>query len=288
MKHSDYIVRPGSKVSLKKFDPDSHGEFKNKEAAGEKLQKDIEELARLQDVFYAADTYSLLIIFQAMDAAGKDGAIKHVMSGLNPQGCQVASFKSPSAKELDHDYLWRSNLMLPERGRIGIFNRSYYEEVLVVRVHPEILDTQKLPRKLKKDGIWKRRYREINNFEEYLHNNGTRIVKFFLHVSKDEQKKRFMERIETPAKNWKLSPADVKERAFWDDYERAYEEMLTQTSSPHAPWYVVPADLKWFTRAVIADVLVKTMKSLHLHYPKPDNSHMEALAESKKALEAEK
>lgn len=288
MKHSDYVVRQGRKVSLKNFDPDDHGEFKKKEEAAEKLRKDIEKLAELQDIFYAADTYSLLIIFQAMDAAGKDGAIKHVMSGLNPQGCQVASFKSPSAKELDHDYLWRSNIMLPERGRIGIFNRSYYEEVLVVRVHPGILDSQKIPEKLKTADIWKRRYREINNFEKYLHDNGTRIVKFFLHVSKDEQKKRFLERINTPAKNWKLSPADVKERAFWDDYEHAYEEMLSQTSTKHAPWYVVPADRKWFTRAVIADVLVKTMKSLHLHYPKPDKAHTEALAESKKVLEAEK
>ncbi len=288
MKHSDYIVRPGRKISLKDFDPDDHGEFKNKEEAAEKLSKDIAKLSELQDIFYAADTYSLLIIFQAMDAAGKDGAIKHVMSGVNPQGCQVASFKSPSAKELDHDYLWRSNIMLPERGRIGIFNRSYYEEVLVVRVHPQILDAQKLPAELKKNGIWKRRYQEINNFEEYLHNNGTRIVKFFLHVSKDEQKKRFLERINNPAKNWKLSPADVKERAFWDDYECAYEEMLARTSTRNAPWYVVPADRKWFTRAVIADVLVKTLQSLHFHYPKPDKTQLEHLEEAKKILETEK
>ena len=288
MKHSDYLVKPGSKVSLKKFDPDDHGEFESKEEAAEKLRKNIEKLAELQDIFYAADTYSLLIIFQAMDAAGKDGAIKHVMSGLNPQGCQVASFKSPSVNELDHDYLWRTNIMLPERGRIGIFNRSYYEEVLVVRVHPRILDAQKLPEKLKKDGIWKRRYREINSFEQYLTDNGTKIVKFFLHVSKDEQKKRFLERINNPAKNWKLSPSDVKERAFWDDYERAYEEMLSQTSTEQAPWYVVPADRKWFTRTVIADVLVKTLKSLHFQYPVPDKAHLAALQESKATLEAEK
>ena len=287
MKHSDYIVRPGRKVSLKSFDPDDHGEFKNKEEAAEKLKNDIETLAELQDIFYAANTYSLLIVFQAMDAAGKDGAIKHVMSGLNPQGCEVASFKSPSAKELDHDYLWRSNIALPERGRIGIFNRSYYEEVLVVRVHPAILGAQKLPQKLKKDGIWKRRFREINNFEEYLHNNGTKIVKFFLHVSKEEQKKRFIERINNPSKNWKLSPADVKERAYWDDYQNAYEEVLASTSTEHAPWYVVPADRKWFTRAVIADVLVKTLESLHFTYPKMGKTQMEALGEAKKTLEAE-
>jgi len=287
MKHSDYIVRPGKKVNLKSFDPGDHGEFKNRKEAAGKLQNDIEKLSRLQEVFYAADTYSLLIIFQAMDAAGKDGAIKHVMSGLNPQGCQVASFKSPSAREMDHDYLWRSNLMLPERGRIGIFNRSYYEEVLVVRVHPSILEAQKLPQKLKKNGIWKRRFREINNFEEYLHNNGTKIVKFFLHVSKEEQKKRFLERIDNPSKNWKLSPADVKERAFWDDYQKAYEEMLGATSTDHAPWYVVPADCKWFTRAVIADVLVKTLKSLHFCYPELGKAQRESLEESKRILDAE-
>jgi len=287
MKHSDFLVKPGRKVSLKNFDAGAHGEFASKEAASEKLAEDIGTLAGLQDIFYASDTYSLLIIFQAMDAAGKDGAIKHVMSGLNPQGCQVASFKSPSSHELDHDYLWRSTIMLPERGRIGIFNRSYYEELLVVRVHPQILDAQKLPEKLKTDGIWKRRYREINNYEQYLADNGTKIVKFFLHVSKDEQKKRFLERINNPAKNWKLSPADVKERAFWGDYERAYEEMLAHTSTEAAPWYVVPADRKWFTRTVIADVLVKTLKALHCHYPEPDKSHLAALQDAKKILDAE-
>jgi len=287
MKHSDFLVKPGRKVSLENFDPDAHGEYESKAEASEKLADDIKTLAELQDIFYAADTYSLLIIFQAKDAAGKDGAIKHVMSGLNPQGCQVSSFKTPSARELDHDYLWRSNIALPGRGMIGIFNRSYYEEVLVVRVHPDVLDAQKLPEKLKTDAIWKRRYREINNFEQYLSDNGTKIVKFFLHVSKDEQKKRFLERINTPEKNWKLSPADVKERAYWDDYDRAYEEMLAHTSTECAPWYVIPADRKWFTRAAIADVLVKTLKSLHFHYPTPDKDHLAALEESKKILEAE-
>lgn len=287
MKHSDYLVKPGRKVSLKNHDAAAHGSFASKEDAADKLAEDIRTLAELQDIFYASDTYSLLIIFQAKDAAGKDGAIKHVMSGLNPQGCQVASFKSPSATELDHDYLWRSTIALPERGHIGIFNRSYYEELLVVRVHPQILNAQKLPEKLKKNGIWKRRFQEINNYEQYLTDNGTKIVKFFLHISKDEQKRRFLERINTPAKNWKLSPADVKERAYWDDYERAYEEVLAHTSTESAPWYVVPADHKWFTRAVIADVLVKTLKSLHSHYPTPDKAQLSSLQESKKSLEAE-
>ncbi len=287
MTHSDFLVKPGRKVSIKDFDTGSHGEFESKEAAAETLARDIKTLSDLQDVFYASGTYSLLIIFQAMDAAGKDGAIKHVMSGLNPQGCQVASFKSPSPHELQHDYLWRSTLMLPERGRIGIFNRSYYEEVLVVRVHPKILEAQKLPETLKQDGIWKRRYQEINNFEQYLTDNGTKIVKFFLNVSKEEQKKRFLERINNPSKNWKLSPADVKEREFWDDYQRAYEEMLAHTSTEAAPWYVVPADRKWYSRAVIADVLVKTLKSLKCHYPTPGESQLVALQEAKKTLDAE-
>ena len=235
MNHKDFHVAPGKKVRLKSYDTSQHGAFKDKDAARDKLEKDIAHMSELQDVFYAADSYSLLIIFQAMDAAGKDGAIKHVMSGLNPQGCQVAAFKSPSARELDHDYLWRSNIFLPERGRIGIFNRSYYEEVLAVRVHPEFLAAQKLPAKLSKGKIWKRRFQEINNFEQYLSDNGTKVVKFFLHVSKDEQKKRFLERIENPAKNWKLSPSDVKERAHWDAYQEAYEDMLSHTSTEDSP-----------------------------------------------------
>lgn len=287
MNHANYLVRPGKKVRLKDHSPADHGSFKDKEEAALKLRKDIEKLSELQDIFYAADTYSLLIIFQAMDAAGKDGAIKHVMSGLNPQGCQVASFKAPSALDLDHDYLWRANIHLPERGRIGIFNRSYYEEVLVVRVHPQILENQKLPKSLKKEGIWKRRFREIRNFEEYLTHNGTKIVKFFLNVSKDEQKKRFLERINNPAKNWKLSTADVKERAFWDDYQHAYEEMLSQTSTADSPWYIIPADRKWYSRALIADILVKTLKSLHFSYPVPNETQMAQLAEAKQSLDSE-
>ena len=288
MNHSHYLVSPGGKFHLSECRPDAHESFKDKDEAAEKLAEDIESMRKLQDVFYAADTYSLLIIFQAMDAAGKDGAIKHVMSGLNPQGCQVASFKAPTSTELDHDYLWRSSMALPERGRIGIFNRSYYEEVLVVRVHPAILDAQKLPDKLKGDAIWKRRYEEINNYERYLTNNGTRIVKFFLNVSKEEQKRRFFARIDDPAKNWKLSPADVKERGYWDDYQHAYEEMLRATSTAEAPWYVVPADRKWYSRAVIADVIVKTLESLHLAYPTPNAGQLAAIQESRTVLENEK
>lgn len=287
MNHKDFLVAPGKKVRLKSYDTSEHGDFKDKDAAREKLEKDIARMSELQDVFYAADSYSLLIIFQAMDAAGKDGAIKHVMSGLNPQGCQVAAFKSPSPRELDHDYLWRSNIFLPERGRIGIFNRSYYEEVLVVRVHPEFLAAQKLPDKLSKGAIWKRRFQEINNYEKYLADNGTKVVKFFLHVSKDEQKKRFLERIENPAKNWKLSPSDVKERAHWDAYQEAYEDMLSHTSTEHAPWYIVPADKKWFTRVVIADVVVKTLKALNLKYPEVVPNQRAQLEESRAILLAE-
>lgn len=287
MKICDLRVEPGKKVKLGDFDTSDKGDFANKEAAQEKLASDIARMAELQDVFYAADTYSLLIIFQALDAAGKDGAIKHVMSGLNPQGCQVAAFKSPSARELDHDYLWRCNLFLPERGRIGIFNRSYYEEVLVVRVHPEFLDSQKLPEPLKEGNIWKRRFREINNYERYLTDNGTKIIKFFLHLSKEEQKKRFMERIENPAKNWKLSPSDVKERAHWDEYTAAYEDMLENTSTEHAPWWVVPADRKWYSRVVISEVIVRALEKLDLKYPKLDEKGLAALEESRKALEAE-
>jgi PPK2 family polyphosphate:nucleotide phosphotransferase len=287
MNHKDFLVAPGKKVRLKSYDTSQHGDFKDKDAAREKLEKDIGRMSELQDIFYAADSYSLLIIFQAMDAAGKDGAIKHVMSGLNPQGCQVAAFKSPSARELDHDYLWRSNIFLPERGRIGIFNRSYYEEVLAVRVHPEFLAAQKLPAKFSTGKIWKRRFQEINNFEKYLTDNGTKVVKFFLHVSKDEQKKRFLERIENPAKNWKLSPSDVKERAHWDAYQEAYEDMLSHTSTEGAPWYIVPADKKWFTRVVISDVIVKTLKALNLKYPEVVPNQRAQLEESRAILLAE-
>ena len=287
MKSSPFLVPPGKKIKLSDYDPGYHGEFKDKDAAQERLQKDITRMSELQDVFYASDTHSLLIIFQALDAAGKDGAIKHVMSGLNPQGCQVASFKSPSANELDHDYLWRSNLHLPERGRIGIFNRSYYEEVLVVRVHPEYLEAQRLPDRPKGDKIWKQRYREINNLEKYLTDNGTRVLKFFLNISKDEQKKRFLERINRPVKNWKLSPMDVKERGYWDQYQIAYEEMLNHTSTKHAPWHVIPADRKWFSRVAIANVIVKALESMKLKYPELNEHQRTQLEESRTLLEQE-
>jgi len=287
MKSSPFLVPPGKKIKLSDYDPGYHGEFKDKDAAQERLQKDITRMSELQDVFYASDTHSLLIIFQALDAAGKDGAIKHVMSGLNPQGCQVASFKSPSANELDHDYLWRSNLHLPERGRIGIFNRSYYEEVLVVRVHPEYLEAQRLPDRPKGDKIWKQRYREINNLEKYLTDNGTRVLKFFLNISKDEQKKRFLERINRPEKNWKLSPMDVKERGYWDQYQIAYEEMLNHTSTKHAPWHVIPADRKWFSRVAIANVIVKALESMKLKYPELNEHQRTQLEESRTLLEQE-
>lgn len=287
MKITEFQVGSGKKFSLKDWSPSDHGGFASKDAAKEKLESDIARMAELQNVFYAADTYSLLIIFQAMDAAGKDGAIKHVMSGLNPQGCQVASFKSPSSRELDHDYLWRCNIFLPERGRIGIFNRSYYEELLAVRVHPEYLAAQRLPQELSKGNIWKRRFEEINNYERYLTNNGTKVLKFFLNVSKDEQKRRFYERIENPAKNWKLSPSDVKERAFWNEYQHAYEDMIGHTSTKEAPWYVIPADKKWFSRVAIANVIVKTLESLDLQYPVLNKKQQEALQASRAILDAE-
>ena len=231
--------------------------------------------------------YSLLIILQAMDAAGKDGTIKHVMSGVNPQGTQVTSFKAPSDEELDHDYLWRNFKTLPERGRIGIFNRSYYEEVLVARVHPEILDRQRIPPELKGKGIWKQRFEEINNFEKYVTHNGTVVLKFFLNVSKGEQKKRFLERIDLPEKNWKFSPFDVQERGRWDDYQAAYEDMFNHTSTEHAPWYIVPADHKWFTRLAVAAVIYQTMKDLKLEYPTVSDEHKQGLLKARELLENE-
>jgi PPK2 family polyphosphate:nucleotide phosphotransferase len=229
----------------------------------------------------------VLLVFQAMDAAGKDGVIKHVMSGLNPQGCQVASFKAPSPEDLDHDYLWRCQRHLPERGRIGIFNRSYYEEVLVVRVHPDFLQAQKIPPSLAAKDIWKRRYRDIRGFERYLSGNGVLIRKFFLHVSREEQRRRFLERIETPEKNWKFSSADVKERGFWDRYMEAYEEMIRHTATPEAPWYVVPADHKWFARAVVAGAVIEALDSLDLAYPKVSKAKRKELSAAKEALLSE-
>jgi PPK2 family polyphosphate:nucleotide phosphotransferase len=287
MNHEPFLAPPGKKIKLKDYDPGFTGKFKEKDNAQAKLNDDIERLATLQDVLYAQNTWAVLVVFQAMDAAGKDSAIKHVMSGINPQGCQVFSFKAPSAEELDHDYLWRCLKALPERGRIGIFNRSYYEEVLVVRVHPQILRAQKIPAPLKGKDIWKHRYEDINAVEQYLTRNGVVILKFFLHVSKKEQKGRFLERIDTPEKNWKFSLADVKEREHWNEYMKSYEEMITATSTSWAPWYIVPADHKWFTRVAIADIMVRTMKSLDLRYPLMSDEHKKDLAAARKMLESE-
>ena len=281
------LVPPGKKIDLKRdYNPGFSVKMTKAEAAA-MLQKGIQELAEFQDKLYAQDTYSLLIIFQALDAAGKDGTIKHVMSGLNPQGCQVHSFKGPSAEELDHDYLWRCVKALPERGRIGIFNRSYYEEVLVARVHPEILEKQKLPPEYKDKQIWKRRFEEINNFERYLTHNGTTVLKFFLNVSKKEQKRRFLERVDLPEKNWKFSSSDVKERACWKAYMDAYEDMFNHTSTKWAPWVIVPADTKWFTRLAVAYGIFRTLRRLKPDYPTVSEEHRQELLKAKEMLEQE-
>ncbi|OUL31320.1 hypothetical protein BV372_20380 [Nostoc sp. T09] len=288
MNHDAFIVKPGSKISLQKqYDPAYKGDYQQKADAEGKLQADIQRLASYQDILYAQNTYALLIIFQAMDAAGKDSTIKHVMTGVNPQGCQVFSFKAPSAEELDHDYLWRSVKALPERGRIGIFNRSYYEEVLVVRVHPGILQNQQLPHLPKGNQIWQQRFEEINNFEKYLVNNGIIILKFFLNVSKSEQRKRFLARIESPEKHWKFSANDIRERAFWDDYMSAYEETFRHTSTEWAPWYIIPADRKWFTHLAVADIIGTKLKELNLKYPTVSEEHEQKLLQAKQMLEDE-
>jgi PPK2 family polyphosphate:nucleotide phosphotransferase len=281
-----YCITKGKEFKLKHVDPADTGDFpkKDKEKAKKALARGIKALTALQDVLYAQDQYSVLLIFQAMDAAGKDGAIKHVMSGINPQGCEVASFKTPTSTDLDHDYLWRCNLHLPQRGRIGIFNRSYYEEVLVVKVHPEFLQGQKIPGSLVNDDIWENRYREIRDYEKYLTNNGTVILKFFLHLSKDEQKARFLERIDNPEKNWKFSANDSKERAYWNEYMDAYEQMICNTAAKHAPWYVIPADNKWYTRLVVAAALIDAIGSLDLSYPKVDKKKLAELEEARKTL----
>jgi PPK2 family polyphosphate:nucleotide phosphotransferase len=276
-----YRVTKGKKLRLADFDPgDTSGlgsEFKAE--SKELMQRGMGLLTDLQDKLYAQDRWGVLLIFQAMDAAGKDGAIKHVMSGINPQGCQVYSFKSPSAEELDHDFLWRTSRCLPERGRIGIFNRSYYEEVLAVRVHPQFLAKQKLPAGLVTDHIWEERFEDIAAFERYLTRNGVCVRKFFLHVSKKEQKKRFLVRLDDSEKNWKFSAADIRERGFWDAYQNAYEDMIRHTAAEHAPWFVVPADKKWFTRLVVMAAVVDALQSLDLAYP-------EVTAEQKQALKA--
>ena len=282
-----FRVTKGKDFRLKDINPNDTLDFtkdEHKPRAKEVLAMGVTALAELQDKLYAQDKWGVLVIFQAMDAAGKDGAIKHVMSGVNPQGCQVYSFKSPSAEDLDHDYLWRCMKSLPNRGHIGIFNRSYYEEVLVVRVHPEFLAKQKLPPKLVGKRIWEERFEDIRNFEQYLARNGVIVRKFFLHVSKKEQKRRFLGRIEDPLKNWKFSSNDASERDFWDDYMEAYEAMIQETATKHAPWYVVPADNKWFTRVVVASAVIDALASLDLAYPEVGEAKLKELAAAKKKL----
>lgn len=280
------VVNPGGKVKLRDYDTAYTGKFKKGQAKAI-LPMEIRQLAAYQDMLYAQNVYALLIIFQAMDAAGKDSTIKHVMSGINPQGCQVFGFKQPSAEELDHDYLWRSFKALPERGRIGIFNRSYYEEVLVVRVHPEFLAKQQLPPRAKGRQIWKRRFEEINNFEKYLVNNGILVLKFFLHVSKEEQKRRFLERIDRPEKNWKFSISDAHERGYWKAYMKAYEDAISHTNTGWAPWHIIPADKKWFARLAVAYFIREKMRSLELTYPEVEPNHLQRLQEAKLLLEQE-
>jgi len=279
-----FRVRPGVPVRLRRYAMDDTRPFKHKRKAVGKLKAGLDRLVKLQELLYAQDRWSILLVFQGMDAAGKDSAIKHVMSGLNPQGTQVYSFKRPSEEELDHDYLWRSVKALPERGRIGIFNRSYYEEVIVVRVHPEILGAEKLPPAPVTSRLWMHRYEDINAFERHLSRNGTIIRKFFLHVSKDEQRRRLLERLEEPAKKWKFQPGDLDERDRWDDYRRAYEQMLSRTSTRHAPWFVVPADHKWFTRLAIAELVAEALEGLGLAFPKPSKEQLVALAEARNRL----
>jgi PPK2 family polyphosphate:nucleotide phosphotransferase len=279
-----YRIDHGKNFKLKDYDPADTGHWRSKEHAEEEIQEGIARMADLQDQLYAQDRWSVLLIFQALDAAGKDGVIKHVMSGVNPQGCQVYSFKAPSEMELQHDFLWRTTRDLPERGHIGIFNRSYYEEVLVVRVHSNILKGEKMPDSLVTKNIWQERFEDIHAFERHMARNGTVIRKFFLHLSKKEQERRFLARLEEPEKNWKFSDADIREREFWDDYQKAYEDMIRNTSSKHAPWYVVPADHKWFTRLVVSAVIVHTLGSLKLTYPKVDAAKRKEVEAAKKLL----
>jgi PPK2 family polyphosphate:nucleotide phosphotransferase len=282
-----YRVDDGSKFRLRDHDPRDTGDWRDKKQARERLQEGCRRLTELQGVLYAQDRHALLLIFQAMDGAGKDGVIKHVMSGLNPQGCQVFAFKQPSDEELDHDFLWRTTRALPERGRIGVFNRSYYEEVLIVRVHPKILGRQKLPKGAVTDDIWRRRFDSINDLEAHLARNGTVVRKFFLNISREEQRERFLARLDEPEKHWKFSLADVEERKHWDRYMDAYEDMIRHTSTKEAPWYVVPADRKWFARLVVADAIVDTLESLDLHYPKVDDAKRAELDAARKLLEAD-
>lgn len=288
MNTETFRVPAGKKLDLKDHPTDFSGDYTDKKEAVKDLEKNVERLRELQDVLYAQDEQSLLVVFQAMDAAGKDGAIEHVMSGVNPQGCHVVSFKQPSDEELSHDFLWRCAKNTPERGKIGIFNRSHYEEVLVVRVHPQILQSQHLSDEIKNDKkIWKKRFEQIRNFESNLVANGTKILKFFLNVSKEEQKNRFLSRIAEEEKNWKFSMGDVKERAHWDEYMAAYKDAIENTSTDEAPWYVIPADRKWFTRLAVSEVMVQALESMDLNYPAVTEAHKAELAEAKKLLEGE-
>ena len=284
-KDDNLLVKPGKKVRLNNFDTKYTGGFKDKEDAAEMLAKDITRLAELQDMLYAMNKYSLLVVIQAMDAAGKDGTIKHVMTGINPQGCSVTSFKQPSAEELQHDFLWRINKAMPKRGMIAIFNRSHYEEVLVTRVHPEYILGQNIPGIDSVDKIdrkfWQKRFDMINNFEKQAYENGTVIIKFFLHVSKEEQKKRFLARIEEPDKNWKFSASDVKERQLWDKYMEAFEQAIENTSTEYAPWYIIPADRKWFMRAAVGDIIVGTLEKMDLAYPSLSENEKQELQAAK-------
>jgi PPK2 family polyphosphate:nucleotide phosphotransferase len=285
----DFRVRPGRKVNLTKWPTHVKAVYKSRKKYHKLLEEHVEELSALQRLLYASNRYAVLLIFQAMDAAGKDGAIRHVMSGVNPQGCQVFSFKHPSATELDHDFLWRTTRSLPERGRIGIFNRSYYEEVLIVRVHPEILRTERLPDALLDENtVWQGRYRSIVDLEEHLHRNGTRVIKFFLHLSKEEQRLRFLARIDDPDKNWKFSLADLHERTYWAQYRKAYEACLSETSTDHAPWYVVPADDKENARLIVSHIVRETLHGLNMAYPKTTAERRRELTAIRKLLAKER
>ena len=287
-----FRVAPGELPNLDTRDPawagdEDRSEKKRKKQAGKILEDSVEELAELQELLYASDTWSVLVVFQALDAAGKDGAIKHVMSGVNPQGVEVTSFKEPSSEDLDHTFLWRCMKKIPERGRIGIFNRSYYEEVLIVRVHPELLEAQRIPNVHAENKTWRERFDDINAFEKHLARNGTKIIKFFLHVSKEEQKNRFLDRINRPDKHWKFAGADIKERQYFDDYTKAYEEMIAATSTEYAPWYVIPADNKWISRAAVATILAGTIEQLDLNWPAVTDKQKQEIESARKKLEAE-
>lgn len=282
--NTEQFIAPFNKpVKLKDY-PTAANDLIAREDAEKKMKKNIKKMAKLQDLMYAHDKHAILIIYQAMDAAGKDSAIKNVMSGLNPQGTQVYSFKQPSAEELDHDFLWRFTKSLPERGRVGIFNRSYYENVLVVKLH-NLLHTEKIPTELIKDDFWKKRYRHIRDFEKYLYENGVHVIKFFLHISSEEQRQRFLRRIDDPNKNWKFSASDLKEREHWDDYQNVYEDAISETSRKLVPWYIIPSDDKWFTRFVMSEIIVKTMKSLEMEYPTLTEEKIKNLEKYKAQLE---